>query len=93
MELIEWVFTILSFVAFYFFVSKKAGQANFRIIGLILSSIIGILIAMFCFSIGVLSLAIINICYLFLNSYGIYNCWKEIKVKKPIRNTTSNNLK
>jgi len=81
MELIEWAFTILSFIAFYFFVSKKASQANFRIIGLVLSMIIGVLIAIFSFSIGVLSLGIINTCYIFLNGYGIFNCYKEIRLK------------
>jgi len=82
MEPIEWVFTILSFIAFYFFISKRAGQAKFRIIGLILSIIIAILMAIFSFSIEVLSLGIINTCYVFLNGYGIYNCYKEIKLNK-----------
>ena len=40
MELIEWAFTVLSFISFYFFISKKASQPSFRIIGLILSIII-----------------------------------------------------
>ena len=82
MELIEWTFTILSFIAFYFFISKKASQPNYRIIGLILSIIIAILMAIFTFSIGVLSLGIINTCYIFLNGYGIYNCYKEIMSNK-----------
>ncbi len=82
MEPIEWIFTILSFIAFYFFISKKASQAKFRIIGLILSIIIAILMAIFSFSIEVLSLGVINICYIFLNGYGIYNCYKEIKLNK-----------
>ncbi|MFX1587586.1 MAG: hypothetical protein ACFFC1_05480, partial [Promethearchaeota archaeon] len=76
------VFTILSFIAFYFFISKRAGQANFRIIGLILSIIIAILMAIFSFSIEVLSLGVINTCYVFLNGYGIYNCFKEIKLNR-----------
>ena len=82
MELIEWAFTILSFIAFYFFISKKASQPKFRIIGLILSIIISILMAIFSFSIGVLSLGIINTCYIFLNGYGIFNCYMEIKSNK-----------
>ena len=82
MELIEWTFTILSFIAFYFFISKKASRPNYRIIGLILSIIIAILMAIFTLSIGVLSLGIINTCYIFLNGYGIYNCYKEIKIEK-----------
>ncbi len=82
MELIEWTFTILSFIAFYFFISKKAGQPNFRIIGLILSMIIAILMAVFSFSIEVLSLGIINTCYIFLNGYGVFNCYKEIMSEK-----------
>lgn len=79
MEVIEWAFIILSFIAFYFFVSKNASKPRFRIIGLILSIIISILISIFSFSIGVLSLALINLCYVFLNAYGIFNCFKEIK--------------
>jgi hypothetical protein len=79
MQLIEWAFTILSFIAYYFFISKKASKPGFRIIGLILSLIIGILIAIFSFSIGVISVGILNICSFFLNSYGIFNCIKEIK--------------
>ena len=82
MELIEWTFTILSFIAFYFFISKKASQPNFRIIGLILSMIIAILMAVFSFSIEVLSLGIINTCYIFLNGYGVFNCYKEIMSEK-----------
>ena len=82
MELIEWTFTILSFIAFYFFISKKVSQPNFRIIGLILSMIIAILMAVFSFSIEVLSLGIINTCYIFLNGYGVFNCYKEIMSEK-----------
>jgi len=79
MEPIEWVFTIISFASFYFFISKKAGEANFRIIGLLLSIVINILVSIFSFSIGVLSIGIINICYVFLTSIGIMNCYLEIK--------------
>ncbi len=82
MELIEWAFTILSFIAFYFFISKKASLPSFRIIGLIISIIISILVAIFTLSIGVLSIGIINICYIFLNGYGILNCYSEIKKNK-----------
>lgn len=82
MEIIEWAFIILSFIAFYFFVSKKASNPSFRIIGLILSIIIAILISIFSFSIVVLSLALINLCYIFLNGYGIFNCFKEIKLNR-----------
>jgi hypothetical protein len=82
MELIEWVFTILSFIAFYFFISKKASLPSFRIIGLILSMVIAILMVIFTFSIGVLSLGVINTCYVFLNGYGVLNCYKEIKSNK-----------
>ena len=82
MEIIEWAFIILSFIAFYFFVSKNASNHSFRIIGLILSIIIAILISIFSFSIGVLSLALINLCYIFLNGYGIFNCFKEIKLNR-----------
>lgn len=89
MELIEWVFTILSFVAFYFFVSKKASQPNFRLIGWIIAIIINLLIAIFTFSIGVISLGIINSCYVALNGYGIFNCYSEMKKNK----TTENNNK
>ncbi|MFX1329720.1 MAG: hypothetical protein ACFE91_16445, partial [Promethearchaeota archaeon] len=52
------------------------------IIGLILSIIIAILMAIFSFSIEVLSLGVINTCYVFLNGYGIYNCYKEIKLNR-----------
>ncbi len=79
MELIEWAFTILSFIAFYFFISKRASQPSFRIIGLIMSIIISFLVSIFTFSIGVLSIAIINFCYIFLNGYGILNCYLEIR--------------
>jgi len=79
MEVIEWVFIILSFIAFYFFIGKKASKPSFRVIGFILSIIIAILITIFSFSIGVLSLAFINLCYVFLNGYGMFNCFKEIK--------------
>lgn len=82
MEPIEWTFTILSFIAYYFFISKKAGQANFRIIGLILCLIIAFLTSLFCFSIGVMSLVIINGMSTIFNIYGIYNCYNEIKDKK-----------
>jgi len=82
MELIEWIFTILSFICFYFFVSKKASQPSFRIIGWVLSIIINFLVTIFTLSIGVLSLGIINLCYVFLNGYGIFNCYQEIKRKK-----------
>lgn len=82
MELIEWAFTILSFIASYFFISKKASQPSFRIIGLIMSIIISLLVSIFTFSIGVLSIAIINLCYIFLNGYGICNCCLEIRKKK-----------
>lgn len=82
MEIIEWVFTILSFIAFYFFISKRASQPNFRIIGLIMSIIISILVSIFTFSIGVLSLAIIHLCYIFLNGYGILTCYLEIRKNK-----------
>ncbi|MCP4762418.1 MAG: hypothetical protein GY870_11605 [archaeon] len=82
MEPIEWVFTILSFVAYYFFISKKAGQANFRIIGLSLCLIVASMTSIFCFSIGVMSLVIINGVSIVFNLYGIYNCYKEIRVKK-----------
>ena len=33
----------------------------------------------FMFSIGVLSVAILNIIYMFLNGVGIYNCWTEMR--------------
>ncbi len=79
MEPIEWIFTIISFASFYFFVSKKAGEAKFRIIGLLLSIVINILVSIFSFSIGVLSIGIINACYVFLTSIGIINCYLEIK--------------
>ena len=79
MELIEWIFTILSFIAFYFFISKKASLPSFRIIGLVLSTIINFLVAVFTLSIGVLSLGAINFIYVFLNAYGILNCYLEIK--------------
>jgi len=67
MELIEWIFTILSFIAFYFFISKEASQPNFRMIGLILSLIIAILMAIFSFSNDIFSIGIINACYCVLN--------------------------
>ncbi|TFF94595.1 MAG: hypothetical protein EU544_04280 [Promethearchaeota archaeon] len=82
MELIEWIFTVLSFIAFYFFISKKASQASFRIIGLLLSIVINILISIFTFSIGVFSLWFVNLIYVFLNGFGILNCYIEIKSKK-----------
>lgn len=82
MEVIEWVFIILSFIAFYFFIGKNASKPNFRVIGFILSIIIAILITIFSFSIGVLSLALINLCYVFLNGYGMFNCFKEIKLNR-----------
>ena len=82
MEPIEWTFTILSFIAYYFFISKKAGQANFRVIGLSLCLFIAFLTSLFCFSIGVMSLVIINGVSSIFNIYGIYNCYKEIKVKR-----------
>jgi len=82
MELIEWIFIILSFIAFYFFIGKKASQPSFRIIGWVISITINFLIAIFTLSIGVLSLGIINICYVFLNGYGILNCYTEIQKKK-----------
>ena len=78
MEFIEWAFTILSFIAFYFFISKKASQPCFRIIGWIISIIINLLMALFTLSIGVLSLGVINICYVFLNGYGIFTCYVEM---------------
>jgi len=78
MEIIEWVFTILSFIAYYFFISKKANKPNFRIIGLILSMVISILISIFSFSIGVISIGILNICSLILTGYGIYTCSLQI---------------
>jgi len=77
LEPIEWAFTILSFIAFYFFFGKKASQPSFRLKGFVLSVIISILMSIFCFSIGVLSIAIINIIYTFLNLIGIYNCYNE----------------
>jgi hypothetical protein len=55
---------------------------------LILSIIISILVSIFSFSIGVMSLAFINLCYVFLNGYGIYNCTKEIKLNRKITDTT-----
>lgn len=79
MEPIEWVFTILSFVAFYFFISKKASQPSYRLIGLVISILISLLMAIFAFSINVLSIAIINIVYIGLNGYGILNCILEIR--------------
>lgn len=82
MEPIEWVFTILSFIAFYFFISKKASMPSYRLIGLILSTIINLLIAIFTFSIGVLSLGTINLIYVFLNGYGMLNCYLEIRKNK-----------
>lgn len=82
MEPIEWTFTILSFIAYYFFISKKAGQANFRVIGLSLCLLIALLTSLFCFSIGVMSLVIINGVSSIFNIYGIYNCYKEIKANK-----------
>ncbi|MFX1274478.1 MAG: hypothetical protein ACFFBP_01045 [Promethearchaeota archaeon] len=68
-------------MAFYFFVSKKASQPNIRIIGWVMSIIINFLMAVFTLSIGVLSIGVINICYVFLNGYGILNCYIEIKKK------------
>ncbi|MFW9988792.1 MAG: hypothetical protein ACFFC3_09070 [Candidatus Odinarchaeota archaeon] len=82
MEIIEWIFTILSFFAFYFFVSKKASKPSFRIIGWIVSIIINFLIAIFTFSIGVISLGVINTFYVVLNGYGIFNCYYELKNNK-----------
>ncbi|MFX0072379.1 MAG: hypothetical protein ACFFAO_14940 [Candidatus Hermodarchaeota archaeon] len=82
MELIEWAFTILSFISFYFFISKKASEPSFRIIGLILSIIISILVSIFTFSIGVMSLAIINLLYVGLTAFGIFNCCLEIRRNK-----------
>lgn len=82
MDMIEWAFTILSFIAFYFFISKRASKPGFRIIGLILSIIISLLISIFAFSIGVLSIALINLSYIFLNGYGIVNCYLELRKSK-----------
>jgi hypothetical protein len=79
---IEWAFTILSFIAFYFFFGKKASRPDFRLKGFILSIIISILTSIFAFSIGVFSLALINLSYVFLNAVGILNCWHEIKSQK-----------
>ena len=78
MEFIEWTFTFLSFISFYFFISKKASHPSFRIIGWIISIIINLLMALFTLSIGVLSLGVINICYVFLNGYGIFTCYVEM---------------
>ncbi|MBD3255300.1 MAG: hypothetical protein GF383_09420 [Candidatus Lokiarchaeota archaeon] len=82
MQLIEWAFTILSFVSFYFFIGKRASKANFRLIGFLLSIIISILLSIFSFSIGVLSIGIIQLCYIFLSSYGMINCILEIRKNK-----------
>ncbi len=84
MEPIEWTFTILSFIAFYFFISKRASAPSFRVIGLMMSIVINILVAIFTLSIGVLSLGLINIFYVFLNGYGILNCLLEIRKSKVI---------
>ena len=86
MELIEWTFTLLSFFAFYFFISKKASLPSFRLIGLVLSNIISGLMAIFSFSIGIFSIGFINTCYIFLNSYGIINCCREIRKNKKNTN-------
>jgi hypothetical protein len=92
MELIEWVFTILSFIAYYFFISKKANQANFRLIGFILSLIIVFLMILFCFSIGLLSLVIINGVSLVFNAYGIYTCYREMMSKEAeVKNSNASN--
>jgi len=92
MEPIEWAFTILSFVAYYFFISKKASQANFRLIGFILSLIIVFLMLLFCFSIGVMSLVIINGISCVFNAYGIYTCYKEMISKRfEVKNSNVSN--
>ncbi len=78
MDVIEWKFTVLSFISFFFFISKKASQPSFRIIGWIISIIINLLLALFTLSIGVLSLRVINIFYVFLDGYGIFTCYVEI---------------
>ena len=92
MEPIEWVFTILSFIAYYFFISKKANQANFRLIGFILSLIIVLLMIFFCFSIGVMSLVIINGISFVFNGYGIYTCYKEMMGNRAeVRNNNVSN--
>jgi hypothetical protein len=79
MELIEWIFTILSFVAYYFFIGKKASEPSFRLKGLLISDVIAILVSYFSFSIGVYSLAIMNLISVFFNGYGIRNCYLEMK--------------
>jgi len=78
MEFIEWTFTSLSFISFYFFISKKASYPSFRIIGWIISIVINSLMALFILSIGVLSLGVINICYVFLDGFGIFTCYVDI---------------
>jgi len=93
MEPIEWTFTILSFIAYYFFISKKAGQANFRIIGLSLCLLIAFLTCLFLISIEVLSLLILNIISIIFNSYGIFNCYREIKANQKEENIIVSNEK
>ena len=92
MELIELSFTILSIFAFYFFISKRASLPSFRIIGLIISIIINILVAIFTLSIGILSLGFINIFYVFLNGYGILNCYLEINKNKEAGRNLNNEI-
>jgi hypothetical protein len=41
--------------------------------------------ALFTLSIGVLSLGVINICYVFLNGYGIFTCYVEMN-KESVKN-------
>lgn len=79
MEPIELVFTVLTFITYYFFMGKKANNPTFRAIGWTICLVAGVLTAVYCAFIGVFSLFLINVIGIIFSGYAIYECCREIK--------------
>ena len=79
MELIEWIFIILTFIVYYFFIGEKANKSTCRLIGWTICLFSGVLMTIYCFSINSWSLFFVNLVGCIFSIYAVYECYKEIK--------------
>lgn len=76
---IEWAFTVLTFVSFYFLTDKYASDPKRRIYGFVIGIVASILQIIFLLSKGIISMPLISIFFIFMRINGIKNCKKEIE--------------
>lgn len=79
---IEWIFTILTFVSFYFLIDKYASDPQRRIYGFAIGIIASVLQIIFLLSKGIISMPLISVFFILMRIKGIKNCSNELKDKK-----------